>query len=90
MRFSWAVNDARNYYGLAAYAWETEIITGTTLVAYWPFHVLELRAALEAVIDLVNGFDTMNAEPPVEWLNIGTGRPRADVMNQIKDLVLKL
>lgn len=38
---------------------------------------------------MVNSFDSSQAFdiPPVTWLPIGTGRPKADVMQQIHDLI---
>jgi len=84
-----AVNNVRNYYGLAAYPWGMEITPGKTLVIYWPFHILELRAAFEAVINIVNNHDSAQGEIiSVIWQAIGTGRPRAAVMNQFMDLTL--
>jgi len=83
-----AVNNVRNYYGLAAYTWDMEITPGKTLVAYWPFHILELRAALDAVVDIVNNHDGQIM--PVSWIPLAAGRPRANVMNQLMDTVLKI
>jgi hypothetical protein len=86
-----AVNNIRNYYNMAAYTWNDAIIPGETLVMYWGFHILELRAAMEAVIGWVNGYDVNAANIiPLEWLPIGTRRPRAAVMNQLRDLNLQL
>jgi hypothetical protein len=83
-----AVNNFRYYYGMTAYVWATEIAPGRTQVAYWPIHILELRSALQDVVDLVNSYaDGMIL---ADWLDIGAGRPRADVMNQLVNLVLEL
>jgi len=87
-----AVNVIRDYYNLPPYAWEHEIVPGKTLVFDWPLHIFELRAAVKGIIDKINSFD-INAGTgvaPYEWLPIGTGRPRADVMEQLKDLILQL
>jgi hypothetical protein len=52
---------------------------------------LELRAAMGAVINWVNGYDAGIAGLiPLEWLPIGTRRPRAAVMNQLMNLILGL
>jgi hypothetical protein len=83
-----AINNIRNYYGMAAYNWTLEITPGRTQVAYWPRHILELRAALQSVVDLVNSY--ASGVISAVWLDIGTGRPRADVMNQLMELVLEL
>jgi len=83
-----AINNLRYYYRLLAYVWPGGIIPGRTQVRDWPLHVLELRAAIQGIIDKINSFD--NTAAPIEWLPLGVGRPRADVMNQIMDLVLRL
>jgi hypothetical protein len=84
---------------MAAYAWADSIIPGETHVLYWPFHILELRAAIEAVINWVNNYDMTAAGLgvlpletiiPLEWLAIGTRRPRAAVMNQLNNLALSV
>jgi len=86
-----AVNNIRNYYNMAAYSWGDAIIPGETLVIYWGFHMLEIRAAMEAVIDWVNAYDAnASAIIPLVWQNLGTRRPRAAVMNQLRDLSLQL
>ena len=59
----------------------------------WPRHILEIRSALEPVVQFINSFDTLNTAfdiPAFDWLPLGTGRPRADVMKQICDLILML
>jgi len=94
-----AINNNRSYYNMAAYAWGEAITSGETLMIYWPFHILELRAALEAVINFINDFDVaasqlgilpLAAILPLDWLPIGTRRPRAAVMNQLMDLVYQV
>lgn len=88
-----AVNQVRNYYNLPNYAWSQEIIPGRTQVRDWPFHILELRAALQGAADVLNHFDITNTTfdiPEIDWLPLETGRPRADVMNQLFDLIQKL
>lgn len=87
-----AVNTVRNYYGLSAVIWSENILAGKTYVKNWPFHILEIRQALKPVIDLINQFDAVSTfdVPEVEWLPIGTGRPRAAVMQQLQELILAL
>jgi hypothetical protein len=85
-----AVNAVRDYYGLAAYAWVREIISGKTEIEDWGWHILELRSAVEAVIHKINSFDPKGAIPPFDWLPLGTGRPRADVMDQLQSIILNL
>jgi hypothetical protein len=85
-----AINAVRDYYGLAAYAWGYEVVGGKTNLLYWPYHVKELRAALQGVIDTINTFAGSEIIPDVAWIPLGYGRPRADVMNQLRDIVLGL
>ena len=87
-----AVNTVRNYYGLSAVVWSESIVAGKTYVKNWPFHILEIRTDIKPVIDLINQFDTVSTfdVPGFDWLPIGTGRPRADVMNQLRELILAL
>lgn len=87
-----AINAIRAYYGLASVSWNEDISEGRTEVKNWPFHILEIRRSIEPIITFINEFDTVSTfdVPPVSWLPLGTGRPRADVMNQITDLLLTL
>ena len=94
-----AINNNRRYYNIGAYTWADAVIAGETPILYWSFHILELRAAMEAVITWVNDYDTEAAKRgvlplidilPIEWLPIGTRRPRAAVMNQLRDYILLL
>lgn len=87
-----AVNMARTYYGLSPAAWSEDISAGKTTVKNWPFHITELRKAIEPVITAVNGFDSSSAFdiPPVTWLSIETGRPKAAIINQLQELLLSL
>lgn len=84
-----AVNMVRSYYGLSPATWSEEIAVGKTTIKNWPFHITELRKAIEPVIAVVNGFDSSSEFdiPPVTWLPIGAGRPKADVMQQIQNLI---
>lgn len=87
-----AVNTVRDYYRLPAFSWSEEVKTGKTYVKNWPFHILEIRRALEPVIDLINQFDSGSVfdVPEVNWEPIGNGRPKAAVMNQLQELILAL
>ena len=87
-----AVNMVRSYYGLSPATWSEDVAAGKTTVKNWPFHITELRKAIEPVITAVNGFDSSSSFdiPPVTWLPIGAGRPKADVMQQIQNLILTL
>jgi len=87
-----AVNTVRSYYNLSPVAWSEEVVAGKSTIKNWPFHITELRKAIEPVVTAINGFDASSAFdiPPGIWLPIGTRRPRADVMQQIQDLILML
>jgi hypothetical protein len=87
-----AVNTVRDYYGLAAASWNENVVAGKTTVKNWPFHILEIRLALEPVAALINQFDTASVfdVPEINWLPLGTGRPRAVVMQEIQNLILAL
>jgi len=82
----------RSYYNLPSVTWKEQIVAGRTTVKNWPFHITEIRKAIEGIISSVNSFDPSSAFDilPVAWLPIGTGRPRADVMQQIQDLIITL
>ena len=87
-----AVNIVRSYYNPLPVAWSEDIVAGRTTAKNWPFHVIELRKAIDAVIALVNSFDDSPVfdVPPVTWLPIENGRPRADVMQQLHDVITLL
>ncbi len=84
-----SVNVVRGYYGLAAYIWDDDIIAGKTQVRDWLYHIAEIRTAVENVITLLNAFEP-DVIPQFDWLSRGIGRPRADVMNQLINLILVL
>lgn len=86
------VNTVRNYYGMSTVIWNGDILEGKTFVKNWPFHILEIRNAIEPIINLINRLDNVSTfdVPEVEWLPIGTGRPKAAVMQQLQELILAL
>jgi len=87
-----AVNTIRSYYNLPSAVWNEDIVAGKTAVKNWPFHIMELRKAIESVITAINSFASSPTFdiPPITWVPIGTGRPRAAVMQQIQNLILML
>ncbi|MFT9056510.1 MAG: hypothetical protein ABF449_07780, partial [Ethanoligenens sp.] len=86
------VNMARSYYSLPPAMWSEEIAAGKTAAKNWPVHITELRKAIEPVVAVINGFDFSSVfdVPPITWSPIGTGRPKAAVMNQLRELLLSL
>lgn len=87
-----AVNTIREFHCMTPTEWGEEIIARKTTVERWPQHIEELRAALEPVITRINEFDDISIFdiPPVEWISFGIGRPKADVMTQLQELILIL
>ena len=87
-----AVNTIRQFHHMASVSWGEEIIATKTSTGRWPIHIMELRNAIEPVIATINAFDsTVTFDiPTVTWLPIGTGRPKADVMQQLQNLILTL
>lgn len=83
------INNVRAYYGLGAKVWAEAIEAGTTSTRKWAAHVEEMRNAIGDIVTLVNGWDTSAALRIVlpAWIPISTGRPRADVMEQIRAAV---
>jgi hypothetical protein len=86
------VNKTRKYYGLSVYGWAEEIVSGKTPISRWGWHITEIRDALDAVASFINAFDTSSAfdVPASGWTAITAGRPRADIMREIRDLILTL
>ena len=87
-----AVNTIRQYHHMASVSWGEEIIATKTSVGKLPIHIIELRSAIEPVITMINSFDTSSVFdlPTVTWLLVGSGRPKADVMQQLQNLILIL
>lgn len=83
------INDTRQYYGLSAVVWAETITAGTTSTRNWAAHIEEMRNAIGDIVTLVNSWDTSAALRIVlpAWIPISTGRPRADVMEQIRAAV---
>ena len=86
------MNAVRRYYGMTAVAWAEGIVAGRTPVRNWTFHVLEIREAIEQVIELINSHapgSTLGVPIP-DWLPLAPGRPRAAVMIQLQDVIINL
>jgi hypothetical protein len=85
-----SLNAVRNFYNMTNFAWSSAITAGQTPVRDFPLHILELRSAVDAVIAHINSFCSTGGVPPIDWLPIGNGRPRADVMGQLQNVILEL
>jgi len=85
-----AVNNIRAYYGLAAKAWAETITAGSTGLAGWKDHVLEMRSAIDDIVSLVNGWDTASSThniPAISWLAIPTNTPSKAVIDQLRAVI---
>ena len=72
----------RAFYGLSAYGF-TNIVAGQTSLAGWTAHVLEIRAAIDEVANKAG-------KTHAAWLAITENKPRADVIEQLRNVVLSL
>lgn len=81
-----------SYYGRGSYSWNQEIIPGKTQIRDWPLHVREIRSAIMSLVSNIFavGGGVSAIDPNIEWLPLGHGRPRADVMNQLVDVIMTL
>ena len=87
-----AANAVRRYYSLPVQVWKEAVVGCKTPVWRWPLHIAEIRSAIDDIVSLINAHDMSDAfdVPPVGWLPFLPGRPRADRMWQLQDLILTL
>lgn len=87
-----AVNRVRSFYNLSPVTWREEIVAGKTTIKNWPSHITEIRKAIDIAIAVINDVDSSTTFdiPAFTWLPIGMGRPKADVMEQIRNIILIL
>lgn len=76
------VNTLRTFYGLSKYSFTT-ITAGTTSLAGWTTHVNQLRTAIDQV-------STAAGKTHEAWISFSVNCPRADVIKQLRDVVLAL
>ena len=76
------VNTLRTFYGLSAYGFTT-ITAGTTKLSGWTSHVNEIRTAIDQVC-------TASGKSHETWINFTVNCPRADVIQQLRNVVLAL
>jgi hypothetical protein len=84
------VDNVRLYYGMAAYAWAETVTANSTSLGGWKDHVLELRTAIDAILTLVNGWDTASSThniPAISWISIPTNSPSKAVMDQLRAVI---
>jgi len=68
------------------------VVAGRTPIRNWTYHVLEIRKAIEQIIELINSHapsSTLGIAIP-DWLPPAPGRPKAAVMKQLHDTILEL
>lgn len=75
-------NTLRTFYGLNAYNFTT-ITAGTTSLAGWTTHVNQIRAAIE---DVCNA----SGKTHESWISFSVNCPRADVIQQLRSVILAL
>jgi hypothetical protein len=89
-----AANAVRNYYNLPPKAWSGDVplVAGRSPVRDWAKQILEVRAAIDEVVAFINTFFVGSPLqlPGIDWRPLGSGRPRADVMNQLADFLTAL
>ena len=75
-------NTLRTFYGLNAYNFTT-ITAGTTSLAGWTTHVNQIRIAIE---DVCNA----SGKTHESWISFSVNCPRADVIQQLRSVILAL
>ena len=84
------INTARSYYGLSAVVWAEPIVAGATKTRGWAEHIVEMRAAINDILTLVNGWDTastLNRIPAISWIPLRGRQPQADVIEQVRQVI---
>ena len=76
------VNTLYAFYGLGTYNFTT-ITAGTTSLAGWTTHVNQIRAAIEEVCNA-------SGKTHESWIPFSVNCPRADVMQQLRRVILAL
>ena len=76
------VNTLYAFYGLGTYNFTT-ITAGTTSLAGWTTHVNQIRAAIE---DVCNA----SGKTHENWISFSVNCPRADVIQQLRSVILTL
>lgn len=87
------INTVRAYYGLAAVSWVDTITAHVTSTAGWVSHITEMQAAIDDVVALVNCWDTQAEDNLIDvpvWIIPDGKRPQADVMEQMRSVLVTL
>lgn len=89
-----AVQAMRFSYGIEPADWLTETpVAGTTPLSAWKGHVEEIRTAIDPIITKINSWDPEAEDCLVEapeWIPITGTQPRADVMQQLHQVLESL
>lgn len=87
------IDTIRSYYGLSSYNWSTTMVARSSKIANWLTEIRDIRTAMTEVINHINEWDysstTGNVDPPT-WISITTNCPRADVMNELRNILRTL
>ena len=76
------VNTLRTFYGLGTYSFTT-ITSGITSLAGWTTHVNQIRSAIEEVC-------TASKKTHETWISFSINCPRADIIQQLRNVILAL
>ena len=76
------VSTLRTFYGLGAYNFTT-IKAGTTSLAGWTAHVNQIRTAIEEVC-------SASGKTHEDWISFSVNCPRADIIQQLRNVILAL
>lgn len=83
----------RSYYGLSSYNWSTVMVARSSKISNWLTEIREIRTAMTEVINQINEWDysstTGNLDLP-SWISVTTCCPRADVMNELRNILRTL
>lgn len=89
-----AIQALRSSYGIETTSWESgDVVAGTTPLSKWRDHILEIRTVIDLIIQRINTWDETAVDCLVEqpeWIPITGTQPRADVMQQICDVIMSL
>ena len=77
------IDTERAYHGVGAYIWSDAPIPGTTTLALWMEHVLELRAAID------NLCETIGVAKPT-WTALTVNCPRVAIMDELRQAAISI
>ena len=73
------------FYGLSAPSWNESIIAGTTSIKRYPAHVAEIRSALTALYQNINGLGAGIIVPAPVWsTTLDDTKPKAAAIEELR------